>query len=208
MYYLIISIIVLCALMFLENKRIKFASKFGEENTFFKALKNNFKFINFICLPLMFLSIFMILYILLRKNGYVGDNYQVFKLSHVSYILYSVFTIPIVEEYFYRFFPYSIKKFNNIFMYVIIIFISSLIFTYAHQVGVYESIVIFLIALTLSVIYLLTKNISYTIICHSLYNLLVLIYTYINIGYIYCYLVIFGISFIIFIINSKIKVKL
>lgn len=208
MYYLVISIIVLCALVFFENKRIKFASKFGTEYSFFKVLNNNFRLINFICIPLMFVSFFMIIYILLRENGYVDVTYQSFKFSHISYIIYSIFTVPIIEEYFYRFFPYSFRKFNNIFLYIIIALISSLIFTYAHQVGVYESITICLIAVTLSMIYLLSRNISYTIMCHSLYNLLVLIYSYINISNIFIYLVIFSISLIVFIIKGKFRVKL
>lgn len=208
MYDLIISVVVLLTLMFVESKRIEISKKFGEENSFFKSFTNNFQIIRFIFIPLMFVSIFMFFYIVLIENELVILNYQNFKLSHIPYIMYSIITIPIIEEYFYRFCPYSFKKFNNVMMYVIVLLVSSLIFTYAHRVGNYESILIFVIAISFSIIYLLSRNISYTIISHSLFNLIVLIYGYINIGYKIIYLVIFGISLIILVINSKIKRKL
>lgn len=208
MYYLIISVVVLLTLMFVESKRIEISKKFGEENSFFKSFTNNFQIIRFICIPLMFVSIFMFFYIVLIENELVILNYQNFKLSHIPYIMYSIITIPIIEEYFYRFCPYSFKKFNNVMIYVIVLLVSSLIFTYAHRVGNYESIFIFVIAISFSVIYLITKNISYTIVSHSLFNLLMLIYGYINIGYKFVYLVIFCISLIILVINNKIKMKM
>lgn len=208
MYYLIISVVALLTLMFVESKRIEISKRFGEENSFFKSFTNKFHLIRFICIPLMCVSIFMFFYIMLIENELVNLNYQNFRLSHIPYIMYSIITVPIIEEYFYRFCPYSFKKFNNVMVYVIVLLISSLIFAYAHRVSNYESILIFVIAISFSVIYLITKNISYTIICHSLFNLLVLIYGYINIGYKIIYLVIFGISLIILVINSKIKRKL
>lgn len=208
MYYLVISFISLGALLFLEGKRIKFSKKFGNELNFYESFKNNFNVVNFVFIPLIFGSLFMVLYTFLEQNDIVVIVRSQFKFSHLPYIMYSICTVPIIEEYFYRFFPYSFKRFKHIFIYIVILIFSSLIFAYSHQVGIYESIIILVLAIILSVIYLKTRNISYTIMCHSFYNFLILVNQYININNIFVYLVISGIFFVILFINKREEVKI
>lgn len=208
MFYLVSSIVLLGLILFVEFKRSEVFGKFNQGCSFKKSLKNDFSVVKFICISLLFMSLAMIVVIKLERGGFVSSVHEEFKLEFLPYILYSSFLVPVFEEYFYRFLPYSFKKFSNNLIYVLVVFFSSLLFTYFHRVDLFESVFIFLMAVIFSIIYLKTKNISYTIGCHSMYNLMtfVRIYTgYSNAG---VFMVLFLVSLgVLFYYNERGKAK-
>lgn len=178
MFYLISSIVLFGLIFFIEFKKSEYSYKFNDGISLVKSFKNNFSVVKFIFISLIFVSLVMMFIIYLERFGFISPSYEKFKFSLLPYVLYTVLVAPFFEEYFYRFLPYSFKKFSNVLIYVLVIFFSSLIFTIFHNTGVLESLIIFVIAIIFSIIYLKTKNISYSIGCHMLYNLFTLIRLY------------------------------
>lgn len=206
MYFIVSSVILLGLIYLIEVKKSEKSYKFNNYCSFSRAIKNNFSLIKFFCISIAFVSFAMILIIKLERGGFISFNQKDFNFSFLPYIFYSSFLVPIFEEYFYRFLPYSFKKFSNIVVYVLVIFFSSLIFTYFHNVDLFESIFIFMMAILFSLIYLKTRNISYVIGCHCLYNLttLIRIYTGYSNALIFIILLLVSIG-VLFYYNERVK---
>lgn len=178
MYYFVSSLVLFGLIGLIEFKRSENSYKFNDGCSFVNSLKNNFSVIKFICISLLFVSFAMIFVIKLERSGFISSDIEDFKVSFLPFIFYSSFLVPVFEEYFYRFLPYSFKKFDNVFVYLLVIFFSSLIFTYFHRVDMIQSVFIFVMAVIFSLVYLKTKNIIYSIGCHSLYNIVTLFRIY------------------------------
>lgn len=200
MSYVIISILLFIFVCLVEKRK---KNKFKNSVLLSDSIKNNFNLIKLVSSSLIFLSITMIIIINLISGGFLSYNIQEFKLSYVPYILYIVITIPFVEEYLFRFLPYSFKKYDNKLIYILIIFLSSLIFAYFHRVDLFNSVIIFIIGIVFSCMYLKTENISYSILCHILYNCLIVIRSYITFGSTSGYIILLIVSALVFVINNK-----
>jgi membrane protease YdiL (CAAX protease family) len=206
MGYLFISVILLFAIFALESRRNFIDKIFPDNIKFISVVKNNFNFWKILLVSLCFVSFSLLVIINMEQGGFLSFKRIEFEWSFLPYIFYSVFTVPIIEEYIYRFIPFSFKKFNNVLIYVIILLISSLIFTYFHNLDSFQSVFVFLIGVFFSVIFLKTKNICYSILCHSFYNLVMNVRLYMNFGNTFMFVIIFIISLILLIhLNNKSK---
>jgi len=199
MYYIIITLVLFSLIYFVDSKRVNnfCVSSFKSE------IINNFNIFRLCILSFLLSSIFLISVVILESVGFLSINYFDFEFSFLPYIIYTVIVVPVIEEYFYRFCPYSFGKFNNKLVYVIIIIISSLIFTFFHSMNFNHSLVVFFIAIILSLVYLFTNDISITILSHVLYNLGMNLKSYCNYNVMLFYLVIFGIFLMSFVIYSR-----
>lgn len=206
MGYLFISVILLFAIFALESRRNFIDKIFPDNIKFISVVKNNFNFWKILLVSFCFVSFSLLVIINMEQGGFLSFKRIEFEWSFLPYIFYSVFTVPIIEEYIYRFIPFSFKKFNNVLIYVIILLISSLIFTYFHNLDSFQSVFVFLIGVFFSVIFLKTKNIYYSILCHSFYNLVMNVRLYMNFGNTFMFVIIFIISLILLIhLNNKSK---
>lgn len=117
---------------------------------------------------------FSILVLILDIVGFINiiNEYTNINLNLILGFLNSIFIIPIVEEYLFRYLPIRIFKNKNL-----VIFISSLIFSLVHSTFGIMYLVIFLSSLLLFYIYKKTNNIKYSIISHSMYNLLIILFS-------------------------------
>jgi len=204
MYYLIISFVLLFLIYSIECKKFLF---FKSKNVCFfqDSIKIDFNIIKILAVSFCFVSLVMIIILKMEQGGFLSFQNIVFKLKFLPYILYSSLIVPVVEEYFYRFLPYSFGKYSNILIYVLIVFFSSLVFTYFHSLDSFASVFVFIMAVIFSVMFLKTKNICYPIISHAFYNLFSNVRLYIKFDSFVLYFVILIVSLLILIIYKKRK---
>ncbi len=186
--YILTSLILLGFMFYIERKR-KNNSKFVCMGSYIGAFKSYYKGVYFVFIPFIFaFCTLTILYLMNKFNlidlGSVNAN--------IIYIIYTSGIVPIIEEYFYRFLPYEIFGINKKYANVVIVLVSSLIFIMFHSLKGIEYLFMFVMAIILSIIYLKTRNISYSVMCHALYNLSMNLYYYSGVSYAYYALVIFG----------------
>ena len=122
----------------------------------------------------------------------------------LSFCLYSIFAAPIIEEYVFRFLPYNLLNIKNKKIQLFIMIMCSFLFSISHKSTFQFSIIIFITGILFTLVYYFTKNILYSIICHSFYNLFVVIKYYFDADYI-LFLLIFGIYFVFYFIFKRLK---
>lgn len=147
---------------------------------FYSELKYSLKKITvkniifFAVIPSILIYLFYVFLLLIINNevNFESSGY----LSIVSMITYIILT-PFVEELVYRY-SFTVSS-NNQMIRSILIVVSSLIFTYGHAAAASYHVIYLIpflfMAFTLSAIYMMKKNIWYCIICHSIYNLIVIV---------------------------------
>lgn len=171
MKFLIVSIISILVIVFFENKL-----KLKRDGSLLESFKHNFNLLNIICISLSFASLMLIISLILEKLDIFTSSSGTFDLSSLPYILYTLSVVPLIEEYFYRFLPYRVV--NNPQYFNIVALVSSVVFTFTHSAVGLEYVYIFGMAIILSYIYIRTKNVLYTIVSHSIYNLMVFLNYY------------------------------
>lgn len=171
MIYLVLSVVVLGVIWYVE-KLLSKVKHYSLKSSF----KNNFSLIKLVCISVLFASIMCFVSVLLENASIFDASHGEFELSSLPYILFSISIIPLAEEFFYRFTPYEI--FNNPGFINYIIVASSLLFSLCHNASNYEHVFIFVMALGLSYIYIKTRNISYNMGAHGVYNLFVFLEFY------------------------------
>lgn len=199
MYYLLISFISFGFILYIENKRCNV----NNNCSFIGSIKSCFDVKKFFLLPFVFVFSVFVCYLLLLKLNIM--SFGVTKNVYIPYILYSVVSVPIIEEYFYRFLPFQFIRKKNIISIIAITMLSSLLFTFFHNLKGIEYVFIFIMAVLLCVIYLKNRNISYNIMCHSLYNLVINIFYLSNYIFGCVVLIVFGMLGIFVILIKKRK---
>ena len=164
MNYLVSSFVIILFIVYFEYKL-----KYKKSDSLIDSFKNNFSLIKMIFISSFFSTLMILFSVILEKVNVFEELRSVWSIKYLPYIIYTVIAVPFIEEYVYRFLPYKLLGFGS---YKIIALISSLAFMFFHNGGVSNYIFIFLMALFLSFIYIKTKNISYIIGCHGMYNLL------------------------------------
>ena len=99
----------------------------------------------------------------------------------IYYILTTVIVSPIIEELFYR--KFLLKKLTNKYNLTTALIISSFCFSIIHIQTPNNLITAFIVGIIFGLIYMHTKKIGYTIILHTIINLIIIIPN--NIGYSY-----------------------
>ncbi|MCI6350095.1 MAG: CPBP family intramembrane metalloprotease [Tenericutes bacterium] len=175
------------------------------EKEFFKKDLNLFRKFSFkkliLCLS-SFLFVTFLLTFLLMKLGLVEYTRREFNFSInlLPILVQTIIVSPFVEEYIFRYVP---NKFaNNGKNFIILMLISSFLFTIFHNFNVYEIFITFISAIMLFIICYRTKRLTYSFICHSVYNLLIITFTYISDV---CYLIASLFSLFVFVLFVKNK---
>lgn len=201
MFYLLVSFVLLFLIYSIESKKSK-VSKLKDISYFKDSVRNDFNLVKILFTSLLFISLVMLIMIEMEQGGFISFQKEIFKIKYLPYIIYSILVVPVFEEYFYRFLPYSFGKYN-IFAYILLVFFSSLIFTYFHSLDSFTSIFVFVMAIVFSVMFLKTKNISYPIFSHSLYNLITNLRVYVKFDSAFMYFIVFVLSLFVLIFYNK-----
>ena len=160
MYYVLEFIVILLFIYYVGKKT---------NINFYKDLKNiNIKEI--LVYSLSFVCIIMALYLLFNYFGLVTINKIDKNNINILRCLITVTLTPLLEEFVFRYLP--LKLFRNKYL---IIIVGSLLFTLAHNVTVYESVIVFIASIMLYFMYIKTGRISNSVISHALWNLCVLL---------------------------------
>lgn len=192
MLYLVFYVFVIALIFYFENKVFK------KDLNLFKKL--SFKKL-ILCLS-SFLFVTFLLTFLLMKLGLVEYTRREFNFSInlLPILVQTIIVSPFVEEYIFRYVP---NKFaNNGKNFIILMLISSFLFTIFHNFNVYEIFITFISAIMLFIICYRTKKLTYSFICHSVYNLLIITFTYISDV---CYLIASLFSLFVFVLFVKNK---
>lgn len=130
----------------------------------------------FAVMPSILIYLFYVLLLLLliiNQEVNFESNGQLSSLSIITYVILA----PFVEELVYRY-SFTVSSNNQVIRSFVLV-IASLIFTYGHAAEVSYHVIYLIpflfMAFTLSAIYMMKKNIWYCIICHSSYNLIVIV---------------------------------
>lgn len=175
------------------------------EKEFFKKDLNLFRKFSFkkliLCLS-SFLFVTFLLTFLLMKLGLVEYTRREFNFSInlLPILVQTIIVSPFVEEYIFRYVPNKFAKNGKNF--IILMLISSFLFTIFHNFNFYEMSITFISALMLFIICYRTKRLTYSFICHSVYNLLIITFTYISDV---CYLIASLFSLFVFVLFVKNK---
>lgn len=192
MLYLVFYVFVIALIFYFEKEVFK------KDLNLFKKL--SFKRI-ILCLSSFLFVTFLLTY-LLMKLGLVEYTRREFKFSInlLPILVQTIIVSPFVEEYIFRYVP---NKFvNNSKSFIILMLISSFLFTVFHNFNFYEMSITFISALMLFIICYRTKKLTYSFICHSVYNLLIITFTYISDV---CYLIVSLFSLFVFVLFVKNK---
>lgn len=118
----------------------------------------------------------MLLILIINKEIRLESDNQLSILLFIN----SIILAPFIEELVYRY-SFIMLPINNVFR-VVLLLASMLIFTYGHAAAasynVFFLIPFLLMSAILSYIYIKENNIWYSITCHSLYNLIVILLYY------------------------------
>lgn len=192
MLYLVFYIFVIALIFYFENE-------------VFKKNLNLFKKLSFkkliLCLSSFLFVTFLLTYLLMKLGlvEYTRREFN-FSINLLPILVQTIIVSPFVEEYIFRYVP---NKFaNNGKNFIILMLISSFLFTIFHNFNFYEMSITFISALMLFIICYRTKKLTYSFICHSVYNLLIITFTYISD---FCYLIVSLFSLFVFVLFVKNK---
>ncbi len=192
MLYLVFYVFVIALIFYFEKEVFKKDLNLFRKFSFKKLI---------LCLS-SFLFVTFLLTFLLMKLGLVEYTRREFNFSInlLPILVQTIIVSPFVEEYIFRYVP---NKFaNNGKNFIILMLISSFLFTIFHNFNVYEIFITFISALMLFIICYRTKKLTYSFICHSVYNLLIITFTYISD---FCYLIVSLFSLFVFVLFVKNK---
>lgn len=192
MLYLIVYVFVIALIFYFEKEVFKKDLNLFRKFSFKKLI---------LCLS-SFLFVTFLLTFLLMKLGLVEYTRREFNFSInlLPILVQTIIVSPFVEEYIFRYVP---NKFaNNGKNFIILMLISSFLFTIFHNFNVYEMFITFISALMLFIICYRTKKLTYSFICHSVYNLLIITFSYISDV---CYLIVSLFSLFVFVLFVKNK---
>lgn len=192
MLYLIVYVFVVFLVFYFEKEVFKKDLNLFRKFSFKKLI---------LCLS-SFLFVTFLLTFLLMKLGLVEYTRKEFKFSInlLPILVQTIIVSPFVEEYIFRYVP---NKFaNNSKSFIVLMLISSFLFTIFHNFNFYEMSITFISALILFIICYRTKKLTYSFICHSVYNLLIITFTYISDV---CYLIVSLFSLFVFVLFVKNK---
>lgn len=192
MLYLVFYVFVIALIFYFEKEVFKKDLNLFRKFSFKKLI---------LCLS-SFLFVTFLLTFLLMKLGLVEYTRKEFKFSInlLPILVQTIIVSPFVEEYIFRYVP---NKFvNNSKSFIVLMLISSFLFTIFHNFNFYEMSITFISALMLFIICYRTKKLTYSFICHSVYNLLIITFTYISDV---CYLIVSLFSLFVFVLFVKNK---
>lgn len=192
MLYLVFYVFVIALIFYFEKEVFKKDLNLFRKFSFKKLI---------LCLS-SFLFVTFLLTFLLMKLGLVEYTRREFNFSInlLPILVQTIIVSPFVEEYIFRYVP---NKFvNNGKNFIILMLISSFLFTIFHNFNVYEISITFISALMLFIICYRTNKLTYSFICHSVYNLLIITFTYISDV---CYLIVSLFSLFVFVLFVKNK---
>lgn len=192
MLYLVFYVFVIALIFYFEKEVFKKDLNLFRKFSFKKLI---------LCLS-SFLFVTFLLTFLLMKLGLVEYTRKEFKFSInlLPILVQTIIVSPFVEEYIFRYVP---NKFvNNSKSFIVLMLISSFLFTIFHNFNFYEMSITFISALMLFIICYRTKKLTYSFICHSVYNLLIITFTYISD---FCYLIVSLFSLFVFVLFVKNK---
>lgn len=192
MLYLVFYVFVIALIFYFENE-------------VFKKNLNLFKKLSFkkliLCLSSFLFVTFFLTYLLMKLGlvEYTRREFN-FSINLLPILVQTIIVSPFVEEYIFRYVP---NKFaNNGKNFIILMLISSFLFTIFHNFNFYEMSITFISALMLFIICYRTKKLTYSFICHSVYNLLIITFSYISDV---CYLIVSLFSLFVFVLFVKNK---
>lgn len=192
MLYLVFYVFVIALIFYFEKEVFKKDLNLFRKFSFKKLI---------LCLS-SFLFVTFLLTFLLMKLGLVEYTRREFNFSInlLPILVQTIIVSPFVEEYIFRYVP---NKFaNNGKNFIILMLISSFLFTIFHNFNFYEMSIAFISALMLFIICYRTKKLTYSFICHSVYNLLIITFSYISDV---CYLIASLFSLFVFVLFVKNK---
>lgn len=192
MLYLVFYVFVIALIFYFEKEVFKKDLNLFRKFSFKKLI---------LCLS-SFLFVTFLLTFLLMKLGLVEYTRKEFKFSInlLPILVQTIIVSPFVEEYIFRYVP---NKFvNNSKSFIVLMLISSFLFTIFHNFNFYEMSITFISALMLFIICYRTKKLTYSFICHSVYNLLIITFSYISDV---CYLIASLFSLFVFVLFVKNK---
>ncbi len=154
---IIYTLALFCIIYYIERKYFNF-----------RIINNikNFNIKSLIYYVFVSISFIFLIRLILNEIGFLNIGNGNFNIGNILSILFSIFISPFVEEYIFRYIPFNKSKS------ILTIIIVSLIFTFLHSTGIFESIFIFFLSILFSYIYIKKKSIIYTYSIHSTYNLI------------------------------------
>ena len=165
--YLLVSIVFSLFLVYYVD------NKYNHGNFICDARIDNF--VECILYVFVFLGVVLGLWLILMYFGLISVTHQSISFSTVIGYLPTVLVTPVLEEYIFRYLPYKYVNGKSIYL----VLLSSMLFTFVHYQGIYESIVIFVAGLLLYIMFLKSKRISYSIISHALWNVIMIVMLFI-----------------------------
>ncbi len=170
MYYILAIVIVILFIFYVEKKTSK-------DKNIIVNIKKDFSIIKLFGYSITFTFLILFVYYLLQYLG-VLKVYVVFNKGIMAIIFSSIIS-PIIEEYFFRYLPYKFVKDNKFKWFLMLIM--TILFTSSHNVNGVEYVLVFISGILLTIIYLNSKNIIYSVFSHILYNSILLFGYFINI---------------------------
>lgn len=192
MLYLVFYVFVIALIFYFEKEVFKKDLNLFRKFSFKKLI---------LCLSSFLFVTFLLTYLLMKLGlvEYTRREFN-FSINLLPILVQTIIVSPFVEEYIFRYVP---NKFaNNSKNFIILMLISSFLFTIFHNFNVYEISITFISALMLFIICYRTKKLTYSFICHSVYNLLIITFTYISDV---CYLIASLFSLFVFVLFVKNK---
>lgn len=192
MLYLIVYVFVVFLVFYFEKEVFKKDLNLFRKFSFKKLI---------LCLSSFLFVTFLLTYLLMKLGlvEYTRREFN-FSINLLPILVQTIIVSPFVEEYIFRYVP---NKFaNNGKNFIILMLISSFLFTIFHNFNVYEIFITFISALMLFIICYRTKKLTYSFICHSVYNLLIITFSYISDV---CYLIVSLFSLFVFVLFVKNK---
>lgn len=192
MLYLIVYVFVVFLVIYFEKEVFKKDLNLFRKFSFKKLI---------LCLSSFLFVTFLLTYLLMKLGlvEYTRREFN-FSINLLPILVQTIIVSPFVEEYIFRYVP---NKFaNNGKNFIILMLISSFLFTIFHNFNFYEMSIAFISALMLFIICYRTKKLTYSFICHSVYNLLIITFTYISDV---CYLIASLFSLFVFVLFVKNK---
>lgn len=192
MLYLIVYVFVVFLVFYFEKEVFKKDLNLFRKFSFKKLI---------LCLSSFLFVTFLLTYLLMKLGlvEYTRREFN-FSINLLPILVQTIIVSPFVEEYIFRYVP---NKFaNNGKNFIILMLISSFLFTIFHNFNFYEMSIAFISALMLFIICYRTKKLTYSFICHSVYNLLIITFTYISDV---CYLIASLFSLFVFVLFVKNK---
>lgn len=192
MLYLVFYVFVIALIFYFEKEVFKKDLNLFRKFSFKKLI---------LCLSSFLFVTFLLTYLLMKLGlvEYTRREFN-FSINLLPILVQTIIVSPFVEEYIFRYVP---NKFaNNGKNFIILMLISSFLFTIFHNFNFYEMSITFISALMLFIICYKTKKLTYSFICHSVYNLLIITFTYISDV---CYLIASLFSLFVFVLFVKKK---